>query len=135
MKALIPVLALSIPLSACVQPAARVEALSPMAQRVGALVAEQIRRCYRSPRVPSAGRRITTRLLVRYGPDGALVGLPLLVWQQGITPDSQRYASRMAEASKFAVVRCSPISLPRARTKARARGIEFYLTFSPQRLA
>ena len=115
-------------LSACaVRPA---EAPSPSDQRLSASVAAQVRRCYRSPRIPSAGRRIVTRLLVRYAPDGTLAGLPILIGQDGITPDIRFYAPRMAEAAKQAVVRCSPVSLPAGHGKAA--GIEFYLTFSPQ---
>src|SRR4051812_30019708 len=130
MKALVPMLAMPTLLAACAPPAGQVQAASAAARLASASVADQIRRCYRSPRVPSAGRGIVTRLLARYGPDGMLVGLPLLVWQQGVTPDSQPYAVRMTEAARLAVVRCSPIRLP---PELRERdGSEFYLTFSPR---
>src|SRR3546814_12624149 len=36
--------------------------------------AEQVKRCYRSPRVSRAARRIQTRLLARYTSDGRLAG-------------------------------------------------------------
>ena len=127
MKTAFPVSAL-VALSACAGPS--VEPPSAADQRLSASVAGQVRRCYRSPHIPSAGRRIVTRLLVRYAPDGTLAGLPLLVRQEGITPDNHPYAGRMAEAAKQAVVRCSPVSLP--AEPGKVRGIEFYLTFSPQ---
>jgi hypothetical protein len=133
MKAVVSIVALSMLLSACAGPAARVRGRSPTAQRVSAEVAEQVRRCYRSPRVPSVGRGIVSRLLVRYTPDGTLVGLPLLVEQQGITPGSQPYAGRMIEAAKLAVIRCSPIRLPPELGKRSWS--DFYLTFSPGRRA
>jgi hypothetical protein len=130
MKALISMLALSVPVSACAPSVPSVQALSPAARQASAEVAGQVRRCYRSPRVPSVGRGIVIRLLVRYGADGMLVGLPLLVWQQGVTPESQPYAGRMTEAAKLAVVRCNPIRLPQGLGARRPS--DFYLTFSPQ---
>ncbi|HEX9946768.1 MAG TPA: hypothetical protein VGA98_04430 [Allosphingosinicella sp.] len=133
MKAVIPMLALPALLSACAPQAPRVEALSPAAVRASAEVAEQVRRCYRHPRVPSVGRGISTRLLVRYTADGELVGLPLLVWQQGVSPESQPYAGRMTEAAKQAVLRCNPVRLP--QEAGASRGSDFYLTFSPRRSA
>ena len=128
MKAVFFVLGLPIMVEGCVSPS--VQAVSAADQRLSAAVANQVRRCYRSPRIPSTGRQIVTRLLVRYAPDGSLAGLPLLVSQQAVTPDNQAYAGRMAEAAKQAVVRCSPVNLP--GEQGRARASEFYLTFSPQ---
>lgn len=129
MKLLFPLAAVAA-LAACAGPAARVRAPSPAVGLASAEVAGQVRRCYRSPRVPSEGRRIVTRLLVRYGPDGALIGLPVLVGQQGVTPEGLPYAGRMVEAAKQAVVRCSPIRLP-AGLGTRPNK-DFVLTFSPQ---
>ena len=130
MKAAASSIAFSILLSACAAPPPRIEARSPAAVAASAVVAEQVRRCYRRPRVPSAGRNIVTRLFARYTADGILVGLPLLVSQQGLNPETTPYASRMAEAAKLAVVRCSPIRLPAGLGKRRTP--EFLLTFSPQ---
>ncbi|HEX8224578.1 MAG TPA: hypothetical protein VF605_12240 [Allosphingosinicella sp.] len=128
MKAVFAMVALSMTVSGCASPS--VQAVSAADVRLSASVADQVRRCYRNPRIPSSGRRIVTRLLVRYAPDGTLAGVPFLVSQQSITPDNQAYAGRMAEAAKQAVVRCSPVSLP--GEQGRARASEFYLTFSPQ---
>src|SRR5688572_7020839 len=133
MKAVLPMLALSAALAACAGPSAPVEGRSAAALRASAAVAEQVRRCYRNPRVPSAGRNIVTRLFARYTPDGSLVGLPLLVSQQGVTAESRPYAGRMIEAARLAVIRCNPVRLPTEAGKRRESG--FFLTFSPRRQA
>ncbi len=97
--------------------------------QVTAEAAAQVRRCYRQPRIPHAGRQIITRLRVRYGPDGALAGLPSVVWQSGVTADNRLYAVPMAEAAMAAVIRCAPIHLP---PDYYVKGLdEIDLTFSP----
>ena len=131
MRARILILALPVLLSACAREAPRVEAHSPAALQASAQVAEQIRRCYRNPRVPSAGRAISTRLLVRYTAEGLLVGLPLLVSQQGVSAEARPWAGRMSEAAKQAVIRCNPVRLP--QEAGQRRGSDFLLTFSPSR--
>ena len=91
--------------------------------------ARQVHRCYRAPRVSSAGRQIVTRLRVRLTPDGALAGLPVLVGQSGVTPSNRTSAGPMAEAAIAAVMRCAPLRLP---PDLHARGWSaFELTFSP----
>jgi hypothetical protein len=122
-------MALSALLPACSQSSTRIQAVSALAQRASAEVASQVRRCYRAPRIPSVGRTIVTRLLVRYGPDGVLEDLPVMVFQQGTGPQNQPYAGRMAEAARLAVIQCSPVRLPPELREHR--GSEFYLTFSP----
>jgi hypothetical protein len=129
MKAAIPMLALAVTLASCAQPSARVRAQSQESLAASAAVAEQVRRCYRAPRVPSTGRNIVTRLFARYTADGLLVGLPLLVSQQGLTPESRPYSGRMAEAARLAIMRCSPVRLP--PEAGERRGSDFFLTFSP----
>ena len=95
--------------------------------------AQQVRRCYRSPRVPSAGRQIVTRLRVRLTPEGELAGLPILVRQSGVTPSNRNYAEPMAEAAIAAVMRCAPLRLP-PDLYARVWSV-FHLTFSPLAVA
>ncbi|HEX8241127.1 MAG TPA: hypothetical protein VF574_15440 [Allosphingosinicella sp.] len=133
MRSLVFVPALAMLASACAERTARVEARSPADLRASAAVAGQVRRCYRAPRVPSTAQTIVTRLIVSYTSDGTLVGVPTLVSQQGVTPESQPYASRMAEAAKLAVLRCNPVRLPPEAGKGR--GSDFFLTFSPRRNA
>lgn len=134
MKAIITMALATAALSACAAPpppAARPP--SPASLAASAAVAEQVRRCYRTPRVPSSGRNIVTRLFARYTADGLLVGVPVLVSQQGLTSESEPYASSMAEAAKLAVLRCSRVRLP--QQSDRRRGSDFLLTFSPRRNA
>jgi hypothetical protein len=91
--------------------------------------AQQVRRCYRSPRVAGSGRQIVTRLRVRLTPEGELAGLPVLLVQSGVTPANARAARPMAEAAIEAVMRCAPLHLP---TEHYANGwSDFVLTFSP----
>jgi hypothetical protein len=95
--------------------------------------AAQVKRCYRHPGVPSAGRTISTRLRVRLAPDGALTDVPQVVTQSGVTPDNQAFAGRMAQAASQAVMRCAPLRLP---AELYAGGWnEMDLTFSPAVLA
>jgi len=82
------------------------------AERALASAAAQVKRCYRSPRIASAGKRIGTKLLVRYSPDGTLVGLPVVLSQSAVTPVNVAYAGAMAEAASLAVIRCAPLRLP-----------------------
>jgi hypothetical protein len=91
--------------------------------------ARQVRRCYRSPRIASAGRQIITRLRVRVAPDGALGGLPEVIEQVGIHPGNQSYASRMAEAAIMSVINCAPYRMPEGF--AAGESVEIELTFSP----
>ena len=95
--------------------------------------ARQVHRCYRAPRVSSAGRQIVTRLRVRLMPDGALAGLPILIGQSGVTPSNRTSAAPMAQAAVAAVMRCAPLRLP---PDLYARGWSaFELTFSPLGIA
>ncbi|HWT13740.1 MAG TPA: hypothetical protein VN231_13380 [Allosphingosinicella sp.] len=93
------------------------------------LAASQVRRCYRSPRVASAGRQIVTRLRVRFTADGQLAQLPVVVAQDGVNANNQPYAGRMAEAAIEAVLRCAPLRLPGGIPANRL--LAFDLTFSP----
>jgi len=92
-------------------------------------VGRQVRRCYRFPRVSFQGRQIVTRLRIRVTTDGQVATLPVVVFQTGVTPANQAYASRMAEAAIEAVMRCAPIRLP--ESAFRDGWSEFELTFSP----
>lgn len=93
--------------------------------------ADQIKRCYRSPRVASIGKQISTRIRVKFQPDGNLADIPIVVAQSGVTPDNRAYAAKMAEAAGLAVIRCLPIKLP---PELYANGWnELDFTFSPRR--
>src|SRR3546814_17883342 len=75
-------------------------------------VAEQVKRCYRSPRVSRAARRITTRMLVRYTSDGMLTGQPVVLSQVGGTHEGSPFADVLAEGDIHARHRVTPSRLP-----------------------
>src|SRR3546814_18306987 len=60
--------------------------------------ADQVNRCYRSPRVSRAARRIPTRMLVRYPRDGLLAGLPAVLSPDDGTPDACPFAAAKTAA-------------------------------------
>lgn len=95
--------------------------------------AGQVKRCYRSPKIAKSARQITTRLRVYYAPDGQLASVPVLVAQAGVTDANRAHAAAMAEAAMLAVVRCSPLDLP--RELYQAGWDEFELTFAPRTFA
>jgi hypothetical protein len=97
---------------------------------VAATAARQVRRCYRQPRIRHEGRRIVTRLLVRFAPDGSLTELPSVLEQHGVTASSRAHAAAMAEAASLAVIRCAPVRLPPELHKGGWDVLQ--LTFSPQ---
>lgn len=97
-------------MAACATPSEPIVRTAQIGEAIESAAA-QIRRCYRDPIASGASRRISTRLRVRYAPDGTLIGLPRLVSQEGITPANLPYAARMAEAASIAVIRCSPLHL------------------------
>ncbi|WP_156679988.1 hypothetical protein [Sphingomonas profundi] len=114
------------------QTAARPRADPEMA-RVIASAADQVRRCYRAPRVGRAGGSIVTTLRVNYAPDGTLAELPRLLGQRGVTEANAYVAQQLAEAATLAIIRCAPISLPPERY---SNGWDsFDLTFSPKAVA
>jgi hypothetical protein len=112
---------------ASTQPAARADPRATA--QVLASAAAQVRRCYRAPRVASAGKQIVTRLRIRLNQDGTLVGLPSVVSQSHVTPDNQPFAGRMAEAAILATIRCAPLRLPPEDYQIVWQ--EFDLSFSP----
>jgi len=101
--------------------------------RVVMSAADQVKRCYRSPRLGRDARQISTRLHVRYAADGTLSGLPEVISQSSVTPANQPYASTMAQAAVAAVINCSPLKLP--PELYRGGWDEFVLTFSPPSFA
>ena len=119
-----------VALAACAhQPEATVRADRAVASQVLASAAAQVRRCYRSPRASTSGRRIVTRLAIRLNADGTLAGLPVIVSQSGVNQNNGADAPRMAEAASLAVIRCAPLKLPPEHYGRVWQSFE--LTFSP----
>ena len=125
--------AAAVSLASCAADLARGDVDPVVADRVLASAADQVRRCYRTPRVASAGKQIVTRLAVRLNADGSLAGLPVIVGQTGVTDANKDYAEAMAEAAALAVIRCAPLHLP-PEHYARIWSL-FELKFSPRRAA
>jgi hypothetical protein len=117
-------------LAGCASPGAIDRVHPVVANQLLSSAAEQVKRCYHSPRIARSGRQIITNLLVRYNPDGTLAGLPMVLSQSGVTPHNQVYAGRMAEAARLAVIQCAPIRLP--PDQHAQIWSYFTLTFSPR---
>lgn len=101
--------------------------------RATASAAAQVKRCYRSPKLNRDARQITTRLRVRFTPEGELAALPVVIAQSSVTPGNRPYAGTMAQAAIAAVIDCSPLKLP---PELYANGWDvFELTFSPPTFA
>ena len=131
---------LALALSACSRPPISVTP-SPVpvgpdpkvVSRVISRAAEQIRTCYRSPKLNRAARQIVTVLRVRYTTEGFLATKPVLIRQSGGTEDNMIFAGQMTRAAMAAVERCAPLRLPSELYKGGWD--EFDLTFSPRGLA
>lgn len=120
--------------AALVRPARPAAALpDPGWQALLESAAQQVRRCYRAPRVGHTGRQIVTRLRVFVSPDGLVAGRPAVIAQDGVTPVNRIYAQRMAEAAIDAVLRCAPLRVPAG--VAGEGAFEIDLTFSPSAAA
>ena len=91
--------------------------------------ADQVRRCYRRPAVITEARQIVTRLRVRFTLDGHLMDIPQVVSQASVTPSTQPYAAKMAQAATLAMIRCAPFKLPPEAYIGGWEELEF--TFSP----
>jgi len=95
--------------------------------------ADQIKGCYRSPRLNRLARQIVTVLHVSYTPEGNLATTPMINSQSGVTEENRIYSGQMARAAIEAVERCVPLRLPPELYKGGWD--EFDLTFSPRGLA
>ena len=103
-----------------------------LVRRLAQEAADQVRSCYRRPKVASEARQIVTRLRVRFTADGQLAQLPELVWQRSVTPSAAPFAPRMVEAASLAIIRCAPLRLPPEVHAGGWEELEF--TFSPRGL-
>ena len=101
--------------------------------KVVSSAADQIRGCYRSPKLNRAARQIVTVLRVSYTIDGILASSPTVLRQSGVTKDNAAYAGQMGRGAIEAVERCVPLRLSPELYKGGWD--EFDLTFSPRGLA
>ena len=129
MRSLFVSLLVLVSLTACATPQREAGIAPALARKATADAAAQVRRCYRTPKVLGEGKRITTRLHVRFAPDGTVIGLPTVISQSGVTPGNRLFADAMAQAAIASVVRCSPLRLPPELYEIGWN--DFELTFSP----
>lgn len=127
-------------LASCMAPPVTVESqrapVGPDPQQVARAVAraaDQIKGCYRSPKLNRTARQIVTVLHVSYTQDGNLATSPTVSSQAGVTEENRIYSGQMARAAIEAVEHCVPLHLPPELYKGGWD--EFDLTFSPRGLA
>lgn len=79
---------------------------------LAAAIKRQVQPCYDLGALGGTpAMEITTVLRIRFNKDGSVASAQK-VEQTGITPANGRYAQQMAEVSRAAVLRCSPLHLP-----------------------
>ena len=115
--------------SGCVSPGGAEKPDPALVKSLARSTADQVRRCYRRPAVPTKARQIVTRLRVRFTPDGQVAALPEVLAQASITPETAPYAEKMAQAATLAVLQCAPFKLPPEAYSGGWEELEF--TFSP----
>ncbi len=101
-----------------------------LVRKLAQQAADQVKRCYRRPKVSSDARQIVTRLRVRFTPEGQLAQVPELISQQSVAPGAERFAPAMAQAATLAIMRCVPVRLPPEAYGGGWEELEF--TFSPR---
>lgn len=101
-----------------------------LVRRLAQEAADQVKRCYRRPKVSSDARQIVTRLKVKFTQEGQLAQVPEIVSQRSVAPGAERFAPAMAQAATLAIIRCTPIKLPPEAYAGGWEELEF--TFSPR---
>lgn len=80
---------------------------------LNAAIFRQIHPCYDLGSLSGTpAMSIVTVLHIRYDRDGTVDGSPQVVGQTGVTADNRSYREQMADISRRAVLRCSPVHLP-----------------------
>jgi hypothetical protein len=72
----------------------------------------QIAPCWNPPIGGEDVRSMTVLLRIQLNKGGAVIGVPEVLDQTGVTPGNQAYARAFAESARRAVIRCSPLELP-----------------------
>jgi outer membrane biosynthesis protein TonB len=92
---------------------ARATVTGAQANGLAAAIKRQVQPCYDLGALGGTpAMQITTVLQLHFNPDGSIAGTPQLVEQQGVNAANRAYAQQMAEVSRRAVLRCSPLKLP-----------------------
>lgn len=109
---------------------ARATVSGAQANGLAAAIKRQVQPCYDLGALGGTpAMQIVTVLQLHFNPDGSLAGTPQLIEQQGVNSSNRSYAQQMAEVSRRAVLRCSPLKLP---SELYAGGWEnFTMGFTP----
>jgi outer membrane biosynthesis protein TonB len=92
---------------------ARATVTGAQANGLAAAIKRQVQPCYDLGALGGTpAMQITTVLQLHFNPDGSIAGTPQLVEQLGVNASNRAYAQQMAEVSRRAVLRCSPLKLP-----------------------
>ena len=91
----------------------------------------QVAPCWNPPIGGEDVRNMTVLLRIQLNRQGAVVGVPEILDQTGITPGNQSYARAFAESARRAVMRCSPLQLPAEYFEAWKL---FELNFDPSKM-
>lgn len=75
-------------------------------------IRSKIAPCWNPPIGGEDVRSMTVVLRIQLNRQGAVVGMPEVLDQTGVTPGNQAYARAFADSARRAVIRCSPIELP-----------------------
>ncbi len=92
---------------------ARATVTGAQANGLAAAIKRQVQPCYDLGALGGTpAMQIVTVLNLHFNADGSLAGTPQLIEQQGVNAGNRAYAQQMAEVSRRAVLRCSPLKLP-----------------------
>ena len=72
----------------------------------------QVAPCWNPPIGGEDVRNMTVLLRIQLNKGGAVMGVPEVLDQTGVTPGNQAYARAFAESARRAVIRCAPLKLP-----------------------
>ena len=72
----------------------------------------QVAPCWNPPIGGEDVRNMTVLLRIQLNKGGAVIGVPEVLDQTGVTPGNQAYARAFAESARRAVIRCAPLELP-----------------------
>jgi hypothetical protein len=72
----------------------------------------QVAPCWNPPIGGEDVRNMTVLLRIQLDKGGAVIGVPEVLDQTGVTPGNQAYARAFAESARRAVIRCAPLKLP-----------------------
>lgn len=91
----------------------------------------QVAPCWNPPIGGEDVRNMTVLLRIQLNREGAVIGVPEVLDQTGVTPGNQSYARAFADSARRAVMRCSPIELPQEYYDAWKL---FELNFDPSKM-